>query len=115
METQQLIRRLSSVINAETDTLSIWHNQLLDHINNPDNPVDTQQLTPVADDLSRIVDFCRLINARLDLLQAHQQQAFCADCPLISNPPCESSVPCCRCNEDCNSRQPCPKQSQPKQ
>ena len=115
METKQLIHRLSRVINAETDTLSIWHNQLLDHINGPDAPADTQQLAFVADHLSRIVRSCRLINARLDHLQAHQQQAFCADCPLISYPPCESSVPCCRCNEDCNSRQPCPKKSQPKQ
>lgn len=115
METKQLIDRLSRVINAETDTLSIWHNQLLDHLNDPDNNADRQMLEPVADDLSRIVDFCRLLNARLDLLQAGQHQAFCRDCTLVKFPPCESSVPCCRCNEECNSRQPCPKNPQPKQ
>lgn len=137
METQQLIDKLSRVINAETDTLSIWHNQVLDHIDANDDTLSSvrkQQLTMAAKDLARIVDFCRLLSARIDLIAAQELQDYnalteqlasvdqrpktipsCPDCPIRQNPPCESSVPCCRCNEECNSRQPCPKQEQPNQ
>ena len=30
------------------------------------------------------------------------------DCPLRRWPTCELDVPCCMCDEECNSRQPCP-------
>lgn len=33
----------------------------------------------------------------------------CADCVLAEYPPCNKGIPCCKCGDECNSRQPCPK------
>ncbi|MBQ1486163.1 MAG: hypothetical protein IIZ44_06860 [Muribaculaceae bacterium] len=33
----------------------------------------------------------------------------CKGCKLAKYPPCPLLIPCCRCQQNCNSRQPCPK------
>ena len=33
----------------------------------------------------------------------------CADCVLAEYPPCNKGIPCCKCGDECNSRQPCQK------
>lgn len=34
---------------------------------------------------------------------------FCDDCILKKYPACGLNIPCCKCDEKCNSRQPCEK------
>lgn len=33
---------------------------------------------------------------------------FCAECTMREYPPCDKGIPCCRCKDECNSRQLCP-------
>ena len=40
---------------------------------------------------------------------ADRVDPYCAECMLKEFPPCEKSIPCCKCKDNCNSRQPCPK------
>lgn len=37
-------------------------------------------------------------------------KTVCPECFVAQYPPCGKGIPCCKCHEeDCNSRQPCPK------
>lgn len=41
-----------------------------------------------------------------------EETAFCPDCIVAKYPPCDKGIPCCKCEkkqDECNSRQPCPK------
>lgn len=41
-----------------------------------------------------------------------EETAFCPDCLVAKNPPCNEGIPCCKCEKkqnECNSWQPCPK------
>ena len=38
-----------------------------------------------------------------------KEMAFCPDCIVAKYPPCNEHIPCCKCEESCNSRQSCPK------
>lgn len=31
----------------------------------------------------------------------------CPDCVMVAWPPCDKGIPCCKCEDECNSRQPC--------
>ncbi len=112
-------RALWRKCDAEADTLSIWRQQIEDALSQCP-PGSDPQLRPILFDIRRnLILAHNYTTAARDCCQAAEQhlskltqKQHCADCPLISNPPCESSVPCCRCNEDCNSRQPCPKNPQ---
>ena len=140
-ETLRKIRLLRRKCDAEADTLNIWRQQMDDAIDQCP-PSDDPQLRTILFDVRRnlVLSHTFVTTARqyldtaetyiTNLTSAQEVQAYnatteqlisvdqrpkrpaCPDCPLISNPPCESSVPCCRCNEDCNSRQPCPKNPQ---
>lgn len=118
-ETLRKIRLLRRKCDAEADTLNIWRQQMDDAIDQCP-PSDDPQLRTILFDVRRNLalshTFVTTARQYLDTAETYilnlTQKQHCADCPLICNPPCESSVPCCRCNEDCNSRQPCPKNPQ---
>lgn len=118
-ETLRKIRLLRRKCDAEADTLNIWRQQMDDAIDQCP-PSDDPQLRTILFDVRRNLTlshtFVTTARQYLDAAETYiinlTQKQHCADCPLISNPPCESSVHCCRCNEDCNSRQPCPKNPQ---
>lgn len=41
-----------------------------------------------------------------------EETAFCLDCLVAKYPPCDKGIPCCKCEtkqDECNSRQQCPK------
>lgn len=38
----------------------------------------------------------------------------CKDCPVRLFPTCDKGIPCCKCQDLCNSRQPCPKKEEKK-
>ena len=122
MDAQEIlveINKLQRKCDAEADTLNIWRQQMDDAIDQCP-PADDPQLRTILFDVRRNLalshTFVTTARQYLDAAETYitnlSQKQHCTDCPLISNPPCESSVPCCRCNEDCNSRQPCPKNPQ---
>ena len=118
-ETLRKIRLLRRKCDAEADTLNIWRQQMDDAIDQCP-PSDDPQLRTILFDVRRNLalshTFVTTARQYLDAAETYiinlNQKQYCADCTLRQNPPCESSIPCCRCNEECNSRQPCPKNPQ---
>lgn len=42
--------------------------------------------------------------------EQREEKTFCPDCTLVNYPNCSKGIPCCKCDEEnCNSRQSCPK------
>lgn len=41
-----------------------------------------------------------------------KKKTACPDCIVAEFPGCDLDIPCCKCDEQCNSRQPCPKKGE---
>ena len=35
----------------------------------------------------------------------------CKNCIVRKYPACSMGIPCCQCSDECNSRQPCPRET----